>query len=103
MQGFADSRSRLEVFLAGDGRNGGSERPTAFEVDFDDAGSEFGDIVDVVDDLPSESSEAAIALDLKAEDGAAMERARARGVGKKEEGLKWEEFEDVADGAEDGE
>lgn len=103
MQGFADSRSRLELFLAGDGRSGGGERPTTFDVDFDNAGSEFGDVVDVVDDPPAESSEAGIRSELKAKHGPAMERARARGDGEKGEGLKWEEFGDLTDGADDGE
>lgn len=56
MQGFADSRSRLELFLAGDG---GSEDRNALDVSFD-AGStaddEFGDVVDVVDADSSSSS-----------------------------------------------
>ncbi|CAN0121221.1 unnamed protein product [Ectocarpus sp. 6 AP-2014] len=49
MQGFADSRSRLELFLAGDG---GSEGRNAFDVGFDagsTAADEFGDVGDVVD------------------------------------------------------
>lgn len=98
MQGFVDSRSRLELFLAGDGRSGTPERPTAFEVDFDDAGSEFGD---VVDDPPSESAQAEIGSELKTEDGAAVERKGGRG-GEEQEALTWEDFGDVADGA-DGE
>ncbi|CAM9497053.1 unnamed protein product [Ectocarpus fasciculatus] len=48
MQGFADSRSRLEGFLAGDSGGGG---PKALDVGFDvgSTADEFGDVVDVVD------------------------------------------------------
>lgn len=100
MDDFADSRSRLELFLAGDGRSGGGvESPTAFDVDFDAGSSttsEFGDVVDVP---TTEASEAESASELKTEGEAAMEGG---GEGKGVEALARTGFGDVADGV-DGE
>ncbi|CAM9340742.1 unnamed protein product [Ectocarpus sp. 4 AP-2014] len=82
MQGFADSRSRLELFLAEDGVGGGRK---ALDVGFDGgstAADEFGDVVDVVDadsSSSSGSSESAENTDDSEEDAKVDDVAEGRG------------------------
>lgn len=78
-----DSRSRLELFLAGGGRSGGSKTPTALDVNFDASGmSEFGDVADAVEVSPSDSdSQAAGAVGAEAEDGGAAGAKDGAGQG----------------------
>lgn len=80
MKGFADARSRLEVFVAGDG---GREGPKASDVDFDvgsTAADEFGGVLDVVDaDSPPSSLESAEDTEDSEEDSEVDGVAEGRG------------------------
>lgn len=98
IQTLADSRSRLELFLEEHTRSGGPEGPTTLEIDLDDVRGEFGDIVS---DPSSDSYEADSRADSATENRGEIGR-EAAGAGQEKEALKWEEFEDVAYGA-DGE
>lgn len=103
MRGFVDSRSRLELFLAGGDRGdrsegGASPALTSLDVDFDasSSSSEFGDVVEAVDVPISDSDfKAAKSLEAGAEGGRAVAED---GAGEGEYG--WARvLEDMADGA----
>eukprot|EP00752_Nemacystus_decipiens_P009944 g8867.t1 len=90
-RGFVNSRSRLELFLAGGDRGGGSKGPTALDVDFDTSGiHEFGDVVNAAEVPPPDSdSEAAKVLDVEEEaeaEGGGAAAAVKNGAGQEEYG-----------------